>query len=126
MDSFWGWYHTTELRSVVIIDITKEKFIDSFWGWYHTTFSSYYTDITNDILLLQMNMEDLSPREWIIVSTVESRYVKLGLLEISIKSKYFWSSLWNLVLFNLIYSSYLKFRCIQIHSSYVYCVEIIN
>jgi hypothetical protein len=27
------------------------------------TFSSYYTDITNDLLLLQTNMEDLSPRE---------------------------------------------------------------
>ena len=29
------------------------------------TFSSYYTDIANDILLLQMNMKDLSQREWI-------------------------------------------------------------
>jgi hypothetical protein len=106
--------HNRATVSSYYTDITKEKFIDSFWGWYHTTFSSYYTDITNDILLLQMNMEDLSPREWIIASTVESRYVKLGLLEISIKSKYFWSPLWNLVLFNLIYSSYLKFRCVEI------------
>ena len=31
------------------------------------TFSGYYTDITNDLLLLQTNMKDLSPREWIIV-----------------------------------------------------------
>jgi len=41
---------------------------------------------------------------------VESRYVKLCLLEISVKSKFVWSPVLNLVLFNLIYHSYLKFR----------------
>ena len=41
---------------------------------------------------------------------VESRYVKLGFLEISVKSKFVWSPVLNLVLFNLIYHSYLKFR----------------
>jgi hypothetical protein len=37
----------------------------------------------------------------IYVHTVESRYVKLGLLEISVKSKFFWSPVLHLVLFNL-------------------------
>ena len=46
--------------------------------------------------------------------TVESRYVKLSLLEISVKSKFFWSPVLNLVLVGLIYSSYLKFRCVEI------------
>ena len=41
--------------------------------------------------------------------TVESRYVKLGLLEISNKLKFFWSPV-----LNLIYSCYLKFRCVKI------------
>ena len=41
---------------------------------------------------------------------VESRYVKLCLLEISVKSIFVWSPVLNLVLFNLIYHSYLKFR----------------
>ena len=47
-------------------------------------------------------------------STVESRYVNLGLLEISVMSKFFWSPVLNLVLFNLIYFSYLKFRYVDI------------
>jgi hypothetical protein len=45
---------------------------------------------------------------------VESRYVKLGLLEISAKSKFFWSPILNLVLLNLIYSSFLKFQSVEI------------
>jgi len=45
---------------------------------------------------------------YIYIYTVESRYVKLGLLEISVKSKFFWGSVLSLVLFNLIYSSYLR------------------
>jgi hypothetical protein len=49
-----------------------------------------------------------------IQNTDESRYVKLGLLEISVKSKLFWSLVLNSVLFNLIYSSYLKFQCVEI------------
>ena len=50
----------------------------------------------------------------VILYTVESHYVKLGLFEISVKSKFFWSPILNLVLFNLIYSSDLKFWCVEI------------
>ena len=54
-------------------------------------------------------------RHWYIIRyRVKSRYVKLGLLEISGKSTCFLSQVLNLVLFNLIYSSYLKFRCVEI------------
>jgi hypothetical protein len=41
-------------------------------------------------------------------------FVLLGLLEISVMLKFFWSPILNLVLFNLIYFSYLKFRCVKI------------
>ena len=44
----------------------------------------------------------------IYIITIESCYVKISLLEISVKSKFFSSPVLNLVLFNLIYSSYLK------------------
>jgi hypothetical protein len=47
------------------------------------------------------------------ITTVDSRYVKLDLLEISVKSKFFRSSVLNLVLFNLMYSSYLQFRWVE-------------
>jgi len=55
-------------------------------------------------------------------NTVKSCYVKLGLLEILVKSKLFWSPILILVLFNLIYSSYFKFRCVKILGiSKLYC-----
>jgi len=49
-----------------------------------------------------------------MLCTVESRYAKFGLLEISVKSKNFWSPVKYLVFFNLIYSFDLRFRCVEI------------
>ena len=46
--------------------------------------------------------------------TVESCYVKLGLLKFLVKSKFLWGPVLNLVLFNLLYFSYLKFWCVEI------------
>ena len=46
---------------------------------------------------------------WCRRYTVESRYVKLGLVEILIKSKFVCRPVLNLVLFNLLNSCYLKF-----------------
>ena len=61
------------------------------------------------MLVLKIQKQYFFPIFFLHKSTVESRYVKLGLLEISSKSKYFWSPVLNLVLFNLICASGLIF-----------------
>jgi hypothetical protein len=50
----------------------------------------------------------------VILNTIESHYVKLGLLEMSVKSTFVWRPVLRLAQFNLIYSSYLKFRYVEI------------
>lgn len=63
--------------------------------------------------------------------TVESCYVKLGLLKISVKAKFFWSPFLNLVYFKLICVEILVYFSVsnihvQIHSNYVHYFETVN
>ena len=76
------------------------------------------TFIVCGIILLQVIDIDYQTK----LHTVESRYVKLGYLVMSnsvyskfrLSQQFFGSPVLDFVLFNLMYSSYLKFRCVDI------------